>query len=397
MGAEHFDPLEDGWWADKQEIGEMLQYQRKIVLGISQEKMAEQLGVDQSQISKYERGKHTRLSPPKIEAVAIAYYLNRQQTAQLFEGWTGVQPQTKSGGADEFEIKSLPEVLTDIDNKLARNQQAIDDGGPKGVSLYLADELLPQLDKYMERVARELPKEIWPVQERLTIATFQYGETLTYWQTPSQVFPHLQVVAYQLYRISKQSDQALPKVLAYYARASAAHIKGDDAICGKFASRAVALAGSFPDLELDLLTLVSSSQAKLKNKQARETAGIIERKIDKGGLSDISLRVGFHAIARVESVLHSAKAWKQKFEAAKSEIGTSGGGYKDPYTGLLLISGAIKAMKDLNQGDETELAGLVKEAVILAGERQARLKLEIEESAEQVRNFFENRRKNIRR
>src|SRR5258708_12464194 len=149
MGAEHFDPLEDGWWADKQEIGEMRKYKIKIVLGISKEKRAEQLGVDQSQISKYERGKPTRLSPPKIEAVAIAYYLNRQQTAQLFEGWTGVQPQTKSGGADEFEIKSLPEVLTDIDNKLARNQQAIDDGQPKRVSLYLPDHLLPQLATYM--------------------------------------------------------------------------------------------------------------------------------------------------------------------------------------------------------------------------------------------------------
>ncbi len=167
----------------------------------------------------------------------------------------------------------------------------------------------------------------------------------------------------------------------------------DYAAAQRYATNGLSFIGPFPDLEMELLTLKSSGQSKVGDIQARETARIIQTKIDAKGISPISLRVGLHAIARVESVLHSGKAWRQSFEIAKSEIMLPGGGCKDPYTGLLLISGEIKAMKDLHQFDEKHLEKLVEQANFVAGQQLERLRQEIVTTAEQVRLHFETTNK----
>ena len=72
------------WDAQRQAFGEFLRQRRKEILHVTQETMARRIGVDQSRISRIEKGSDSPRDPPTAEIYAQCYGMDSEKRAQWF-------------------------------------------------------------------------------------------------------------------------------------------------------------------------------------------------------------------------------------------------------------------------------------------------------------------------
>jgi transcriptional regulator with XRE-family HTH domain len=77
--------IQSSWQTSLQEFGELLRQRRQQVLHLSQGEMASRIGIDQSRISRIERGIGTPKDKGTAKAYAEGYRLNREETEIWFE------------------------------------------------------------------------------------------------------------------------------------------------------------------------------------------------------------------------------------------------------------------------------------------------------------------------
>jgi transcriptional regulator with XRE-family HTH domain len=356
---------------------------------LTQKDIADIVGIDQAQVSRLESGEQVPKDFPQALAYKNAYRLDKNNAETWYQVLYGSALESVSE-ENIFDKRSLPDFLGYIENELRRYQEAIDDGIPQRISQWLSVNTIPSLRKKIPQVMRESPSEVWPIQQQLAKALFDYGESISYWMPHWEAYVCLNGISRELDQIADQSNQKYPKVLSDSIRASAYHLIDKFDESRKFAEHAILTArGVIVDANFILgnQTLLASALAALKmDKETKKEGKRILRTIEDGdNLRPTSIRGGLLTIARIESVLGNRIFWK-KLEEAGVTIIKPGGGYWDAYTGLRLIYTELKGMLSFSEIDIGQVDKLVREALLLSAQHE-RLFIEVQESARKLHDM----------
>jgi transcriptional regulator with XRE-family HTH domain len=385
----------------------------RINRGWSQIKMASSFGIKNSTLSQLENG-HILLTNKFIYKMEDSNVFEKDEL-QLLRDQAAVDTSKRNFGVDvtpkinqpeanhmgfddgsseikEFDVKSLPEFLDNIERDLEKNEQVINGGKPHYVSRWLEKDTLPILWSKVDQTMHHAPSEAWPIQKCLSKALVQYGLSHAFWMPCKEAASLLRKCATDLEFLAQTSNQKLPRIQAYYCNSYADyHENKNSSSLGK-ASLGLMLAenSKIKDKKIfqNFYELIAFASAKLGNKdQARKSVDDLRDLINSSGISSQEHRGSLNTIARVESAQGLKEFWKIH-DKNKSEIEGNRKGFGEPFNMLINIWAELEAMRKLKTLDKGQLESLIEKTKLFSDDQFLRIKMNIWGEIEKVRRLM---------
>lgn len=154
------------WWTSLLEFGEDVLVSRRKQRGLTQQNIAVKCGLNQSEISRFEKGLAKPRDVPTLETLCTVYDLGPAERQRYIELTTGFTPTSKQEGIEP--------ILNLIKNQIAFISHTNRAGNPK-VAINQAELLISWLDGYFDRRVLQSP------QWREQLALILLEESAAWW------------------------------------------------------------------------------------------------------------------------------------------------------------------------------------------------------------------------
>ena len=398
--------LNTHWFSKYLEFCNLTLREKRIKHKITQEQIAQKIGIDQSRISRIENSGE-RPSHTTAMLIAEAYQLTDEESKEWFELFFHVKSTDPAILVDTsdvknlkgaFDIRSLPEYLDDIELEFKKNQQVLDGGQTRLITKWLEETTIPNLRQKLKQVNAQNGSEAWPIIEYLSLALMQYGQTFVFWQPHLEAAKSLRRCSIELKQLALVSGHPLPNILVYYCLSYADYIAGFQTLeytsSLKHALLGLEVANSFqyqdPNILHHFYDIKAISYAKLGQKsQTINAENEYKNILEHPSLSPRTVRGGYNTIARVESALGSNKFWEIHENVKKDMQNTAR--WEEPFNVLINIWAELEAMRLLKTPDRGFLESLTTQAATFSTEDYRRIILAIETEAKRVAEMLEIR------
>jgi len=302
------DPTRSARDADLQEFGEAVLRTRRKKLGITQQQMAQQIGVDQSRIARLESGRNVPKDYPTARKYSRSYRLSEEEENKFYQLIFGFEPQF---------LTSSPTLIDVFADNIETIRQVRIQGNPQlaGARADVTANRVNELKKTFHGAAKPLESLLKIRGLILNERSWIYKETLAPRNVPIVTKPLIN----EMHSIAAACRDTELHGLSAFQKASTFYMMGQYVASIPLLTTALEhLKGA--DDRLAVLRAMALSWSYLKEKaRFEETETKIRRIIEGGkGLSLERICQSFEGLGRAQGVLRLPRALKTLEEGWKT-------------------------------------------------------------------------------
>ena len=378
--------LKIGWMDNLFDFGAYILIPRRVELRLTQDRIAQKVGVDQSRIVAYENyGKH----PDNIEKVVRfidCYQLPDRYRNNYFYlctnlSFTGI-------GIEKLSDENIDAFIFNIDKELDKAIQLMRCGAIRIVSIILEDEIIPRLWKKTKIFLKKNDKNLNRVIDRLSKSIHINQDCKSSWLSKKEAISELENAHDNIKILYTSSKNQNALVVSYLLDSSAHYLKEDPFYVVQNAETTQSI---IDDKKIIDPYIVWQNQSiwgvcYAKNEERNKAVEIMEKFenfSDRFEIDPYIYRQFLETSARIDGITKSESFWKKQQKALDQEFGPEKIP-RDPYTAIMLNRNEIEAMVIRNDLSTNRIYKLYDQAKLISSGNFARLLEEMEEKIKRI-------------